>query len=61
MPMLKNLAPGTLIQLPGVDCVYRVKGPFAGFAIEVHIPNTEHTFIWGEDLKVDLVKDEKVA
>jgi hypothetical protein len=54
MPKLEDMSPGTLILLPGVDCVYRVKGPFADFAIEVDIPNTDHFFIWGKDTIVEL-------
>ena len=54
MPMLKDLSPGTLIRLPSEECVYRVKEPFADFGIEVDIPGTEHFFIWGKDMIVEL-------
>ena len=53
MPMLKNLAPGTLIRFPSEDYVYRVKDPFADFGVEVEIPDTEHFFIWGRDMIVE--------
>jgi hypothetical protein len=52
--MLKDLSPGTLVRLPGEECVYRVKGPFADFGIRADIPGTEHFFIWGKDMIVEL-------
>ena len=54
MPTLKELSPGTLIRLPNVECVYRVKEPFADFGIKVDIPGTEHFFIWGRNTIVEL-------